>query len=85
MVRVLILGTGGMAANHVEAFAPIPAVTLAAGVDTRPGPLAEFCDRFGIDARFTSLEEASPSVRAVSMDAGAKLMGGAQGRFCRKL
>ncbi len=58
MVRLLILGTGGMAANHAEAFAAIPGVELVAGVDTRPGPLAEFCDRFGIAERFPSLEAA---------------------------
>ena len=33
-VRVLILGTGGMANAHTEAFAAIPGVTLVGGVDT---------------------------------------------------
>ncbi len=42
MVRMLILGTGGMAANHAEAFAAIPGVEVVAGVDTRPAQLAEF-------------------------------------------
>ena len=35
-VRILILGTGGMAANHAEHLAKIDGVTLVAGVDTRP-------------------------------------------------
>ncbi len=58
MVRLLILGTGGMAGNHAEAFAAIPGVEVVAGVDTRPAPLHEFCDRHGIANRFTSLDEA---------------------------
>lgn len=57
-IRLLILGTGGMAANHAAAFAAIPGVTLAGGVDTRPGALAAFCDRFGIPLRFAALDQA---------------------------
>jgi predicted dehydrogenase len=57
-VRLLILGTGGMAANHAEKFAEIPGVSLVGGVDTRPGQLAAFCDRFGIEQRFASLDQA---------------------------
>ena len=57
-IRLLILGTGGMAGNHADAFAAIPGVEVVAGVDTRPGPLSEFCDRFGISHRFATLDEA---------------------------
>ena len=57
-VRLLILGTGGMAANHAENFGKIPGVELVAGVDTRPDPLGAFCDRFDIPKRFASLGEA---------------------------
>ncbi len=57
-VRLLILGTGGMAHNHAEGFAAIPGVTLAGGVDTRPDPLAEFCARHDIARGFTSVDEA---------------------------
>ncbi len=57
-VRLLILGTGGMAGNHAENFAAIEGVTLAAGVDTRPAQLTAFCDKHGIANRFASLEEA---------------------------
>ena len=32
-IRLLILGTGGMAKTHAEAFAAIPGVVLAAGVN----------------------------------------------------
>ncbi|MCZ8133415.1 MAG: Gfo/Idh/MocA family oxidoreductase [Rhodobacteraceae bacterium] len=57
-LRLLILGTGGMAANHAEHFRKIPGVQLVGGVDTRPDPLAAFCDRFAIPHRFTSLDDA---------------------------
>jgi predicted dehydrogenase len=57
-IRLLILGTGGMAKTHAEAFAAVPGVQLAAGVDTRAEALAAFCDHHGIARRFPSLEAA---------------------------
>ena len=57
-IRLLVLGTGGMARNHVEQFAAIPGVTVVAGVDTRPEQLAKFCQAHQIDNSFTSLEAA---------------------------
>ncbi len=57
-VRLLILGTGGMAKNHAAHFAAIPGVTLVAGVDTRPEPLAAFQAAHGIAHGFASLGEA---------------------------
>ena len=57
-IRLLILGTGGMADNHATAFASIPGVTLVAGVDIRPDALTAFCDRHAIAQRFTSLTDA---------------------------
>ncbi len=57
-VRILILGTGGMAANHADSFKEIEGVTLVGGIDTRPAQLAEFCDRYGIAGRFASIDEA---------------------------
>jgi predicted dehydrogenase len=57
-VRLLILGTGGMARNHAEAFAAIPGVTLVAGIDTRPEQLAAFRERHSIPHGFASLDEA---------------------------
>ncbi len=57
-VRILILGTGGMAKNHVEAFAKIDGVTLVAGIDNRPEQLAAFCDKHHIEHRFASIAEA---------------------------
>jgi predicted dehydrogenase len=57
-LRLLILGTGGMAGTHAEAFAAIPGVTLVAGVDTRPETLAAFRAAHGIAQGFASVEEA---------------------------
>jgi predicted dehydrogenase len=57
-IRLLILGTGGMAGNHAEAFAKIPGVSLAAGIDTRPEQLAAFCAKHSIPRSFSSIGEA---------------------------
>ena len=57
-VRLLILGTGGMANNHAEKFKEIEGVTLVGGIDTRPDQLTAFCDRHGIAGRFGSIDEA---------------------------
>ena len=57
-VRLLILGTGGMAKNHAEAFAAIPGVSLVAGIDTRPDQLAAFQHAPGIPHGFASGDQA---------------------------
>lgn len=57
-IRLLVLGTGGMARHHVENFAAIPGVQVVAGVDRRPEQLAAFCDAHGIGQRFDSLDAA---------------------------
>ena len=57
-VRLLILGTGGMANNHAENFAKIPGVSLVAGIDTRPEQLKTFCDKHHIAHGFASIQDA---------------------------
>ncbi len=57
-VRLLILGTGGMAKNHAAAFAAIPGVSLAAGIDTRAEGLAAFQAAHNIAHGFASVDEA---------------------------
>lgn len=57
-MRLLILGTGGMANAHANAFANIDGVQIVAGVDTNPENLDSFCDRHGIENRFRDLESA---------------------------
>ena len=57
-IRLLILGTGGMAKSHVEGFRAIPGVTIVAGVDTRPDQLAGFLAQHDIPRGFPTLEAA---------------------------
>jgi len=57
-VRLLILGTGGMANNHAEAFRRIEGVSLVAGIDTRPAQLAAFQEKHGIPHGFASIDAA---------------------------
>ncbi|MGL6211474.1 MAG: Gfo/Idh/MocA family protein [Paracoccaceae bacterium] len=58
MVRLLILGTGGMAKNHAEAFGAIEGVELVAGIDTRAENLSAFRATHGIAHGFASVDEA---------------------------
>jgi predicted dehydrogenase len=57
-VRLLIIGTGGMARNHADSFAAIEDVELVAGVDTRAAQLDEFRARHNIAHGFASVDDA---------------------------
>jgi predicted dehydrogenase len=57
-MRLLILGTGGMANNHAEHFAAIDGVELVGAVDVDPLRAKAFADQHGIPNVFTSLEDA---------------------------
>ena len=57
-VRMLIIGTGGMAASHAGCFAAIPGVSVVAGVDTRPDQLTRFRETYDIPQGFASVDEA---------------------------
>lgn len=57
-VRILIVGTGGMAKAHVEAYQAIDGVTVVAGVDTNAERLAAFNTTHGIAHGFASVAEA---------------------------
>lgn len=57
-MRLVVLGTGGMAKSHVEGFTGIEGVEIVAGVDTNTDNLARFCDTHDIDHRFTTLQDA---------------------------
>ena len=57
-MRLLILGTGGMARAHAGHFADIKGVKLVACADTRPGVAEAFAKTYKIKRAFTSLEEA---------------------------
>ena len=57
-MRLLILGTGGMASSHALAFSKIRGVKLVAGVDIDRGRVDDFAAKFQMPKAFTSLEEA---------------------------
>jgi predicted dehydrogenase len=57
-IRILILGTGGMANSHAEAYAAMPDVALVAGVDTNADRLSAFTTKHGISHGFVSVADA---------------------------
>jgi predicted dehydrogenase len=57
-VKLLILGTGGMAAGHARAFAEDPRCEMVGTVDVVPGRAEAFAKNFGISNHFTDLDEA---------------------------
>ena len=57
-MRLLVLGTGGMAANHAAAFSEIEGVTVTACVDLDRGRAEEFAKKHAIPEVYTSLGEA---------------------------
>ncbi|MDD2868659.1 Gfo/Idh/MocA family oxidoreductase [Neomegalonema sp.] len=57
-MRLLILGTGGMANTHAEHFAAIPGLEMVAAVDRDPARVEAFAAKHGVERRFLSLEEA---------------------------
>jgi predicted dehydrogenase len=57
-MRLLILGTGGMAKYHAQHFSAISGVTVVAGVDVDPDRLDAFTAEHKIERGFPSLEAA---------------------------
>jgi predicted dehydrogenase len=57
-MRLLILGTGGMANQHARNFSAIKGVSVTCGVDVVPERLAAFCTEHKIDRNFPSVEDA---------------------------
>ena len=58
MPRILLLGTGGIAGQHVEEFGAAPECRIVACVDAVPGRASAFAARHGIERSFESLDEA---------------------------
>jgi predicted dehydrogenase len=57
-VRICMIGAGRVGKNHSRAMQNIPGLTCVALVDPAVEILNQTADEFGIEARFTSLEEA---------------------------
>ena len=58
MKRLLLLGTGSIAAHHVAEFASIPECEIVACVDLLPGKAGKFAAERKIARSFESLEQA---------------------------
>jgi Predicted dehydrogenases and related proteins len=57
-LRVLVLGTGGMANTHAMNFSTVPDVQIVAAVDVDLAKVRAFAARHDIPKTFTSLDEA---------------------------
>lgn len=57
-MRLLMLGTGGMARLHVKGFRDVAGVEIVAAVDTDPALLSQFRELHGIPRGFASLQQA---------------------------
>ena len=57
-MKLLILGTGAMAARHVEEFGAMNDVSVVAAVEPNANRLAAFCDTFKIPHAFHDLDAA---------------------------
>jgi predicted dehydrogenase len=57
-MRLLILGTGSMATQHVRHFGAIPGVEIVGAVDVLDERVKAFCADHGIPRGFTDLDEA---------------------------
>lgn len=56
-IRVAIVGTGSMAANHASGYACQEGVDVVAGVDTDLSRAETFCKEHGIARAFSSIQE----------------------------
>lgn len=57
IIRVLIVGTGGMALQHAKAYAAMDGVEIVAAVDTNKEKLAAFCKEHAIPRAFESVAD----------------------------
>ncbi len=57
-MRILMVGTGGMANHHAEHFAKIDGVVLAGAVDVDKARVTAFAEKWHIANMFTSLDDA---------------------------
>jgi predicted dehydrogenase len=57
-MRIIIVGTGGMARNHAVNFAAIPGVAVVAGVDVDQARAEAFAAKYNIPRAFGSLDAA---------------------------
>ena len=68
MIRIAIVGTGGMAHSHAGNYQKIPGCKIVAGVDVDAARARAFCDKFKIPAAYSSVAEL---LRACAFDAAS--------------
>jgi len=68
MIRIAIVGTGGMANSHARAFSAMRGCKLVAACDVIPERVAAFAERHGIPGIYTNVEQllAEADVDAIS-------------------
>ena len=68
-LRIGIIGAGGFAADHMEAFAHIPEVEVVAFMRRSDGPLREMQERFGVPKGYTDHREMldDPDIDAIDI------------------
>lgn len=69
-VRLLVLGTGAMAATHMRQFVSDPRVEIVAVADTNLQRAESFAQRFSVEAAFGSVENA---IAGADFDAAANV------------
>jgi len=57
MIKIALIGTGGMAHAHANHFKQIRGVRLHAACDVDEKRVADFADKFGIAERYTSVKQ----------------------------
>ena len=57
MIKVAVVGTGGMAKSHVENFKKIKGCKVVAGVDVNQQRAEEFCKTHGIAQAYSSVSD----------------------------
>jgi predicted dehydrogenase len=56
MVRLAIVGTGGIAGHHAKSFAAFPGCQIVAGCDVDPARAAAFCSSHAIPQSYSNLD-----------------------------
>ena len=57
MIKIAIVGTGGIAHWHAKSYQNIDNVKIVAACDINANVLKKFCDQYNIEEKYTSFEE----------------------------
>lgn len=79
--RVAIIGTGGIANSHMNAYKQIPEVEIVAGVDIIPGKAREFLDRHDLPD-VPAFEDTAEMLRVIKPEAVSICTYNSQHKIC---